>query len=326
MNKTIIKRLLSLVLCAALAVVIITAEGEGAVMSFIIRDILPYAVYAESAELKEVIVQVEEESPTREYILFDDTVTDDYAEKNFYILSGRTEFVDGDIDVEAFKNIDLKIDKSSDGPQVLIFHTHSSEMFADSDIEKGLSEGIWGVGEELKRILEEEYGLNVYHDMSRFDVVDGKTNILGSYERMEPEIKKILERYPTIELVIDMHRDGIDDVEKKLITEINGEVCAKIMLFNGLSRLKDGDSLKEIEGLENPYLKENLALSYNIYMAAEEMYPTLMRKIYIEAYRYSLHMKPKSLLVEVGAQNNSKQEAKNSMKYLAKAIAAVCLE
>ena len=200
-----------------------------------------------------------------------------------------------------------------------------SEMFSDSDTEKGLSEGIWGVGEELKNILETEYGLKVYHDTGRFDVVDGKTSTIGSYERMEPEIRKILKKYPTIELVIDMHRDGLPEGSDKLITEINGEQCAKVMLFNGLTRLYEDGELVDLKELENPYLKENLALSYRVYKNAEEKFPGLMRKIYIEAYRYSLHMKPKSMLIEVGAQNNTKAEAKNSMKYLAAAIADTVL-
>ena len=122
-----------------------------------------------------------------------------------------------------------------------------------------------------------------------------------------------------------MHRDGLPEGSDKLITEINGEQCAKVMLFNGLTRLYEDGELVDLKELENPYLKENLALSYRVYKNAEEKFPGLMRKIYIEAYRYSLHMKPKSMLIEVGAQNNTKAEAKNSMKYLAAAIADTVL-
>jgi len=311
-------------LCLILSSVILSADKDSAVLKFIIDDTLPPVIFADVPVYKEAIIE-KEEHEMFEYILFDDTVTDEYAKENYYIVSDRTGFKDGDIDINAFNSMDLTINKDAKGPQVLIFHTHSSEMFADSDISKGLSEGIWGVGEELKNILEKEYGLKVYHDTGQYDVVDGKMSTLGSYERMEPEVKKILEKYSTIELVIDLHRDGLPEGSDKLITEINGEQCARIMLFNGLTRLNEDGELTDLDELKNPYIKENLALSYRVYQNSEKRFPGLMRKMYMEAYRYSLHMRPKSMLVEVGAQNNLKQEAKNSMKYLAAAIADTVL-
>lgn len=325
-----VKRTAAVIFGFLLCLTAVTVKKDSPVSDFILADILPAVEYEKTSADKEVVLYIDkkpdeklQENDEKEYILFDDGITNEYAAANYYIVSGRTGLRSGDIDLEAFKNTNLTVDKNSDGPQILIFHTHSSEMFADSDPSKGLSEGIWGVGEELKNILEKDYGFKVYHDTGRYDVAEGKTTILGAYERMEPEIKKILEKYPTIELVIDLHRDGLKDETQKLVTDINGEKCAKIMLFNGLSRLKEKGELKDIAGLENPYLKENLALSYAVYKAAESMYPGLMRKIYIEGYRYSLHMRPKSMLIEVGAQTNTKQEAKNSMKYIAKAIAEV---
>ncbi len=312
-----LKKVVSAVFCCFVFGFLVSAEKGSPVFRLILRDILPPYVLAE--ETKMVYEPEVKEENFLEYILFNDDVTDEYAMKNYYIVSSRTEFKDGDIDVNKFQNMDLSL-KNEEGPKVLIFHTHSSEMFADSDPSKGLSEGIWCVGEELKKELE-KYGVEVYHHMARYDVVDGKTSVLGAYERMEVDIRSVLEKYPTIELVIDMHRDGIDE-NKRLVTILNGEKCAKLMLFNGLTRLKDEG---ELEDLKNPYLEENLALSYRLYTSAKEKYPDLMRKIYIEGYRYSLHMKPKSILLEVGAQTNTKQEAKNSMKYFAEMIAEVCL-
>lgn len=316
-----LNRLPGILLCLLFSALVIS--GNDNVFQYVLADASPFVTYAKNDGYKEVLLQIEKEDDFGEYIFLNDGITDEYAQNNFYIVSSRTAFKDGDIDVEAFEKADLSFNDSGDEPKVLIFHTHSSEMFADSDSGKGLSEGIWCVGEELKNELA-LLGIKAYHHMARYDYENGKTTVTGAYERMEEDIKQVLEKYPSIELVIDMHRDGIKDESQKLVAEIDGEVCAKLMLFNGLSRLKEGDELKNIEGLENPYLKDNLALSYRLYRAAENMYPTLMRKIYIEGYRYSLHMKPKSILVEVGAQTNTKQEAKNSMKYLAKTIYAVC--
>ena len=96
----------------------------------------------------------------------------DYLKGKFYIVDSRTDLLESDIDVDSFLNMDFSIDNSSNGPKVLIFHTHSHEMYADSDPSKGLGEGIWGVGEELKNILENEYGISVLHDNESCDFAD----------------------------------------------------------------------------------------------------------------------------------------------------------
>jgi len=245
----------------------------------------------------------------------------DYLRKKFYIVDSRTDIVKNDIDAEKFVNMDFSL-SDEDGPKILIFHTHSLEMFADSDPSKGMSEGIWGAGERLKEILEEEYGIEVLHDSGQYDVVNGKGQTTGAYERMEPAIRKILSENPSIEVVIDMHRDGVAE-NVRLVTEQNGKQCAKIMFFNGLCRLKKGDSLESISSLPNPYINENLAFSFNMQLAANKMFPDFTRKVYVNAYRYSLHMMPKSLLIEVGAQTNTKQEVLNSMEVLAQILAEV---
>lgn len=248
-----------------------------------------------------------------------------YLKSHYYIIDSRTDLLAEDIDPKEALGLDLSITADTDEPKILIFHTHSHEGFRDSDMSKGLSEGIWGVGEELKRILEEEYGIGVVHDSGRYDVVDGKTSITGAYERMEPAIREILQKYPSIEVVIDLHRDGVPE-STRLVTEIDGKSCAKVMFFNGLCRLNKNGSLQKIEGLENPYLKENLAFSLQMKTAADSLYPDFSRKIYLNAYRFSLHLLPRSTLIEVGAQTNTKEEAKNAMRPLAKILAETLLK
>lgn len=246
----------------------------------------------------------------------------DFLKRNFYIVDKRTELTANDIDVEKFANMDFSLDESKKGPKVLIFHTHSSEMFADSDPSKGLSEGIWGAGERLKNILQEKYGIEVLHDSGRYDVVNGKGQITGAYERMEPNIRKILADNPSIQVAIDMHRDGVAD-GVRLVTEQKGKKCAKIMFFNGICRLNKNGALQSIQSLPNPYITDNLAFSFNMQLVANKLYPDFTRRIYINAYRYSLHMLPKSLLIEVGAQTNTKEEVLNSMDILAEILADV---
>ena len=102
---------------------------------------------------------------------------------------------------------------------------------------------------------------------------------------------------------------------------MDGENCAKIMFFNGLCQKVGSDGvLRPAEGLENPYITENLALSLKAQMTANNLYPGLTRKIYLNAYRYSLHMKPMSMLIELGAQTNTEEEVRNSVIRLARIL------
>ncbi len=239
----------------------------------------------------------------------------EYLKNNYYIVDEKTKVSVDKLDVEKFLLEDLKI-KDNIGYKVLIFHTHSSELYEDS---KNTEEGIVGVGKELKMILENKYGMDTLHITDSYDQVDGQTQILGSYSRMNDPIKKILEENPSIEIVLDLHRDGVPD-DVRMVKEVNGKPMAKIMFVNGLSEVLIGGEVKKLEELPNPYLEKNLAFSFNMVYRGNLKYNGLFRKVYLHAYRYSLHLAPKTLLVEVGAQTNTFEEAKNSMEVLAEIL------
>ncbi len=244
--------------------------------------------------------------------------------EDYYIVDGKTGLDPELFNVDAFMKEDLTIKLKKNKPKVLLFHTHSHEAFADS--RDGVEEDtIVGVGEELCRILEEDYGINCLHVTDKFDYVDGSIQILGAYERMEPVIRQYLKKNKSIEVVIDLHRDGVAE-GTRLVTDINGKTTAQFMFFNGICRMWENGTLQEIDGLENPYLKTNLAFSYVMKQNADRLYPGLARKIYINAYRYSLHMKPLSTLIELGAQTNTVEEAYNACTPLAEVIAETILE
>ena len=114
---------------------------------------------------------------------------------------------------------------------------------------------------------------------------------------------------PQVEVVIDLHRDGVRE-DTHLATEVNGVKMAQIMFFNGLSRTT---KLGDIDYLYNPYIEDNLAISFQMQLKAAEYYPGLTRRIYLKGYRYNMHYCPKSLLIEVGAQTNTLEEAMNAM-------------
>lgn len=246
----------------------------------------------------------------------------DALRKNFYIVDKRTDMTEAYFNPSTFLSKEMALNTTNVGPKVLIFHTHSSEGYQDSDMSKGMEEGVWGVGERLKELLEQRYGIQTVHDTGRYDMVDGKGKILGAYERMEPAIRKILEENPSIEVVIDLHRDGVGE-DVRLVKEVNGKQTAQIMFFNGLCQVKQNGVLQNTPGLENPYLADNLAFSFQLQMAANQLFPSFSKKIYLNAYRYSLHMLPKSILVEVGAQTNTKEEALNAMEPLSEILAQV---
>ncbi len=243
------------------------------------------------------------------------------SNKVSYAIDKKTGMAEDLFNISEMSSKNLHINIEGNGPKILIFHTHGSEMYADS---KNVNEGVIGAGEQLKSILEDKYGVECLHITDRFDFVDGKIQRDGAYERAEPVITKIIEENPSIQLVIDLHRDGVNE-NLRLVTNIDGKPYAKIMFFNGICRKWDNGSLVPIKGLENPYIKTNLALSYQMQKAVLNFNTDLPRKIYINAYRYSLHMKDKSMLIELGAQTNTVEEVGNSVEVIAEAIGEVCL-
>lgn len=114
-----------------------------------------------------------------------------------------------------------------------------------------------------------------------------------------------MEKNPSISLVLDIHRDGINE-NTRLVTEVNGKKTAQIMFFNGMSRFKNSGN---IDYLYNPYLYENLALVLQMKVNAEAYYPGFTRRNYVNAYKYNLDLCRQCMLIEVGAQTNTYEEA-----------------
>lgn len=239
---------------------------------------------------------------------------------NLYSIEYNAYVTLNDLNVYRLANMDLSVELSYIEPTILIFHTHSQEDFIDSR-PRVVEDTIVGVGQRLAQILTEQYNISVIHDTGQYDVVEGEVVRIGSYERMEPAIRQLLEIYPTIEVLVDLHRDGVPE-HIHFVTEIDGRQTAKLMYFNGITRLNEGGMLVDT-GLVNPYLEENLAFSLQMQLTTNELFPDLTRRIYIKPYRYSLHMKPRSLLVEVGANTNTVEEAMNAMIPLAEVLVRV---
>jgi len=235
--------------------------------------------------------------------------------QEFFAVDAMTEIADERIVPKNLLEMDLTIEKGNGGPQILIYHTHSQETFADS-IPGDENTSIVGAGEYLATILKEKYGFEVLHHTGEYDVETRDY----AYSYALPNIETLLKEYPSVEVVIDLHRDAVAE-ETKLVSEQNGKQAAQVMFFNGLSYTKkQGD----IGYLENPYIDDNLAFSFQMQTLCNEYYPGLTRRIYLKGYRYNMHLKPKTLLIELGAQTNTCEEARNTLDILAHVL-SMCL-
>ena len=243
-----------------------------------------------------------------------------YLLSNFYTVDSTTMIREDELRGEELLAKNMKMNMETGGPKILIYHTHSQEMFADS-VPGDPSTSIVGVGDYLTTLLNDTYHIPTIHHTGVYDLIDGKLDRSKAYDMAKPDIQRILEENPSIEVVIDLHRDGVGETTH-LVTEVNGKQTAQIMFFNGLSKTRANG---EIDYLANPYIQENLAFSLQMQVAAYEKYPGFARRIYLRGYRYNMHFMPKSLLVEAGAQTNTVEEMKNAMEILAELLNGVLI-
>ena len=318
--------------CAALFLPLGTYVSESAPLDMEVEDSATYEMILEQQANDENTVdengdlieketakteteQVPAETPKKVDTSKDKLKDFEYLVSNFYTVDGTTSVSAKDLDAEKLLAKSMKLDKKKKGPKVLIYHTHSQEDFKDS--KKGdPNTTIMGMGAYLSKILNETYKIETIHHEGVYDLIDGEMDRSKAYQLAEKQVAKILKEYPSIEVVIDLHRDGVGS-STHLVTDIDGKQTAQIMFFNGMSRTKaNGD----IAYLYNPYIEDNLAFSLQMQIAASKLYPGFTRHIYLKSYRYNLHLKPKSLLIEAGAKTNTVEEMRNAMEALAKVL------
>lgn len=231
--------------------------------------------------------------------------------KNFYIVDSTTSVKKNMFDVPNLLNQDLTMKKKKGKKQILIYHTHgASEAFQDSR-KNVVEDSVVGVGTELTKELEKR-GYAVYHDTKAYDRIGGKIDRSLAYNESLEGMQKIRSENPDIKVLIDLHRDSVGK-GKHTYTTIQGKKCAIVMFFNGLSRNRSG----AIPYLYNPNLLGNLAFSLQLKCKAMEYYDGFTKPIYLKGYRYNLHLEPRSLLIELGNENNTVEEAKNAAAPLA---------
>ena len=233
----------------------------------------------------------------------------DFLLNNFYIVDENTDASAANLNAAQFLAEDFSLSHGPLEPQILIYHSHSQETFADSR-EGEESDTIVGVGDYLTSLLTEKYGYQVMHIKEAFDMMSGELDRNKAYYYACDYVEKVLEENPSVEVVIDLHRDGVDE-DRRLVTEINGKTTAQILFYNGLSYT---NTQGQVDYLPNPYIPDNLAFSFQLEYQAALYYPDFYRGIYLAGLRYNLHLRKRSLLLEAGAQTNTVQEVKNAME------------
>ena len=190
----------------------------------------------------------------------------DYLLNQYFTVDAGTTADAELLDASKLLTEDLSIRKNPQVPQILIYHTHSQEEFVDS-VPGDTETSIVGMGEVLAEALR-GYGYQVIHDTGVYDLIDGVPDRSAAYDYARVAVENILQEYPTIEVIIDLHRDGVEG--QKFVTEIDGKPTSMIMFFNGISRNSQDEP---IAYLANPYTQQNLAFSLQLELAAREKYP-----------------------------------------------------
>lgn len=205
---------------------------------------------------------------------------------------------------------------TGDTPSVLILHTHTTESYtqnAEPYVEtsdyRTLDEhyNMLSIGDRVKERLEAA-GIRVIHDRTIHDY----PSYNGSYAHARKETSRLLQEYPGIRLVLDLHRDASGSPGNQLRTEVlaDGIACAQLMMVVGTGT----------GGLVHEHWQENLSLALKFHALLERQTPGIMRPVNLRSQRFNQDLSPGCLLVEVGAAGNSHEEALLAAEKLAQAV------
>lgn len=214
-------------------------------------------------------------------------------------------------DVAALLQEPLVWDLTGEEPTVLILHTHASESYADcSDSYRSLEEdnNMLAIGQYIQECLEQA-GICVIHDRTIHDY----PSYNGSYNHARKSIQEYLEEYPSICLVLDIHRDAMEDSSGNQIATtatVDGEDSAQLMMVVGTNS----------GGLQHPQWEKNMALAVKLHVQLEKLYPGITRPISLRSQRFNQDLSTGAMLIEVGAAGNTQQQALNAAKNLSNAI------
>ena len=221
------------------------------------------------------------------------------------------------IDKNALIARPLEFSSEKDKPRVLIVHTHTSEAYSDSPGARSRNdkENVVRIGKEISDYLNDN-GIYTIHDTTKNDEPDYN----GSYKNALSTIQKNLLKYPSIEIVLDVHRDytvrdagGENELHLKPTQTQNGKDAAQIMFVIGTDAMD----------LYHPDWQHNLSFAVKLQSEMNTLHPKLCRPINVRTERFNQHMTKGSMIIEVGSTANTLKEAIRSGRYIAEAVANV---
>ena len=217
-------------------------------------------------------------------------------------------------DLQALLTQKLVWNLRQDAPTVLIVHTHATETYTQEEITYSghyrtldTEYNMVSLGKELARVLRQG-GISVIHDTTLHDHPDYS----GAYDATRKTIEGYLQKYPSITMVLDLHRDAAQTTSGQMVTSatVGGQKSAQLMMVVGT----DG------YGNYHPDWQENLSVALKLTALLEQTNPGISRPIDLRAERFNMDLRNGSLLVEVGAAGNTHQEAMIAVNALAQSI------
>ncbi len=232
--------------------------------------------------------------------------------ENFWVKNSTEHHASLDLGQELKKAPAVKIAKNSAAPQVLIYHTHTTEAYDCTERNTDRSKSVCAVGDKIAEQLEAT-GIGVAHDKTYHDYPAYD----GSYDRSLATMQKDLKKYPGIQVTLDIHRDAMhrsDGTMLKTTAVVGGKKAAQIMILAGCD--DDGS-------LNFPNWECNLRLALRLQKELAGDAPGLTRPLDFCARRYNEHVTKGSLLIEVGTDANTLEEAEYSGTLLGTSLARV---
>lgn len=285
------------------------------------------AVFTVSSDIKKLVDKAAEQ--------YADSSNDGAISAEDYSIKNATSEYNGiylrnttqnhtEIDIAQYLNKKVQANIDADKPSVLIYHTHASETYElldrnfytneRSTRSEDSVENMIRVGEEICGILEDN-GYKTIHDKTIYD-----ETVSGAYDRARENISKILRENPSVQIVLDIHRDSIylkDGTRIKTVSQINGEKIAQIMITTGC---EDGNVT------DFPNWEKNLTFALNLQQSLVREAPSLMRPLNLAGRKYNMDLVPCALHVEIGTDANTLIEAINSAGIFATALSKLLEE
>ena len=241
-----------------------------------------------------------------------------YKRQNCYIKN-VTKLSRSEVEAELLQEIAFSVEKHSDQPQILIMHTHATESYQNHDglyydpaytcRDTDTTKNMVSVGKIIAEKLN-DLGYNTLQDTTLHDY----PNYNGSYDRSKVTVESYLAKYPSIKVVLDVHRDAIertDGTRIKPVVTINGKPCAQVMIISGADN----------GYLNMPDYKKNLRFASHFQNSMETLYPGFTRSVLFDYRNYNQQLTTGSLLIEVGGHANTLEEAQNAAVLIAYSLA-----